>query len=93
MSLEVRQFFMRPGKDVQWFQNTLPESHYEYIRTKYAGKVKGAKEESEDGDILFVTFVFTDADAQEEFINDEYLREKVRERDAYNIENNIIQLV
>ncbi len=91
-SLEVTQFFMRPSLDVPWFQDTLPESHYEYIRTKYSGKVKGVIEQIADGTVLSISFTFSDLEARQEFIEDEYLKERVAQRDLYNKEHNIEQI-
>jgi hypothetical protein len=89
--IQIFQLFVRPSLDVPWFQDTLPEAHYDYIRTTYAGKVKGVIEESTDGLMLTISFTFTDAYSQLEFVNDSYLQGRLAERDAYNLEHGILQ--
>lgn len=92
MLIEITQIFTRNSIDIPWFQDTLPESHYEYIRTTYAGKVQGKRETLADGLMLSINFSFVDADAQHEFMADTYLTDMVAKRDLYNLEHDITQL-
>jgi len=93
MALEIVQIFVRPNIETPWFQDTLPETHFDYIRTTYSGKVQGVIERMADELMLTVTFTFTDEAAQLEFISDPYLLERVSQRDAYNTEHGIMQVV
>ena len=94
MSIEAIQIFIRPNTETSWFHDTWPPSHLEYIQTTYkdTGKYAGSREISEDGLMLTVTHIFTDEDAQFEFMTDEYLAGMVVQRDQHNSSNNITQL-
>jgi hypothetical protein len=95
MSIEITQVFARTNTSIPWFTDTLPESHFEYYRTNYisTGKMQGSRVESPDGLMLTVSFVLVDEAAFEEFISDSYLSGKVRERNLYNEEHGIVQIV
>lgn len=94
MSLEITQAFVRPSIDTPWFIETLPQSHWDYVRTTYVdtGKMKVTKEEISDGLMLYVTFSFPDFDAQVEFVSDQYLDGIVAKRELYNQEHGIEQI-
>ena len=90
MAIEITQIFTKLSADVPWFIDTLPASHIEYIRENYVatGKLTGSTTRVDDL-TLKQTFTFTTLGDQEEFINDSYMAEKVSQRAAYNIENQI----
>lgn len=93
--IEHTQVYLRPDVSVPWFHDTWSPEHMQYIETKYkaTGKFVGSKEITEDGLILTSIFQFRDADAETEFLNDQYLQEMAVNRDIYNANHNIERLV
>ena len=94
MSIEVVQIFVKPNVETQWFHDTWPASHLEYIQTMYknTGKFIGRREISEDGLMLTTTFIFSDENAQFDWMADEYLAGMVIKRDQHNLDNDIFQV-
>ena len=90
MPIEITLYFIRPSLDIPWFTDTLPSSHFDYIRSTYANKVQGKIETDSDGMIQIIPFTCVDDAALQEFINDEYLQGMIVKRDAYNLANGII---
>lgn len=92
MPIEITLTLVRPSTDVPWFTDTLPSSHFDYIRSTYAGKVQGKIEIEADGLLQIITFNCVDDDALQEFMNDEYLAGMIIQRDTYNAEHGIFLL-
>jgi hypothetical protein len=95
MLIELTQIFVRPNTETPWFHDTWSAGHMEYIQTTYkdTGKYAGSRELSDDELMLTVVHIFTDENAQFEFITDEYLIDMLCKRDAHNASNNINRLI